>query len=410
MFYKRDTCRLCNNKSIENILHIADTPVGDAFIPVSERKKIQSLFPLDLVLCKTCGLLQVSGVVDSELIYKDYLYETSVSLGLVKHFNNYAKTVLETLRPEKGSLIVDIGSNDGSLLNYFRLADYKVLGIEPAKLLAEKAINNNVETIAEYFSAELAEKIKNSKGCAAIITANNVIANIDNLCDFIEGIKILLAKDGVFIFETGYGIDLIQNCILDNVYHEHLSYFTLKPLLQFFNSHNMEIIDAERTHTKGGSIRVTVQFKGGFRQKNLRVDELFNLETELGYNRMIPFTNFVDQVGSIKHSLISLLKKFKKEGNSISGYGASVGVTTLIYHFGLEKTVDHLFDDNPLKYDTLSPGCHIPVYSSAEISKYKPDYIIIFAWRYSEIIISKHKQYLLDGGHFILPFPGIEIV
>lgn len=412
MFHQRKTCRLCDGIHLEHIMYLADTPVGDDYIPVTEmgNRPIQPTCPLDLYSCGTCGLIQVTGTIDSDRIYSEYLYETSVSLGLVRHFEEYAYRVLEDNVCEKGSLVVDIGSNDGSLLGFFKKTGYRVLGVEPASKLAEKATANGVETWTDYFSAGLARKIRQSKGPASIITANNVFANIDHLNDFVEGIKILLDKDGVFIIETGYAVDTIQNCVLDNIYHEHLCYFTLKPLCEFFHGHGFAVIDVERTHTKGGSIRVTAKIKGGPRRPRHSVHELLALEKELGFDRMAPFGPFVRKAEQTRQELGNMLSDLTRNGKIIGGYGASVGVTTLLYYFGLGAMVRFLFDDNPIKQGTLSPGYHIPVHDSSEIYRLKPDYIVMFSWRYAGPIIKKHKAYLADHGHFILPFPSVEII
>jgi SAM-dependent methyltransferase len=391
-------------------VHVADTPVGDDYTPVQCDKPCQQKYPLDIFFCRTCSLIQLESVIDSNTIYGAYLYETSVSVGLIKHFEEYAQQVLKDHHLEQGALIVDIGSNDGSLLQFFRQSGYNVLGIEPAQRLAEKAHEKHIDTVAEYFSVELAHAIKRGKGPASIITANNVLANIDNLEQFIEGVKHLLVEDGRFIFETGYVVDMVNNCILDNIYHEHLSYFSLKPLWLFFKRHGFEVVDVERTHTKGGSLRVTTQIKGGSGKATHRVNELLILEKELGFDRLAPIAAFVQKISSIKQSIRSKLKELKTGGKTIAGYGASVGVTTLLYTFEIGGMIDYLFDDNPIKHNTLSPGYHIPVKNSNEIYTLLPDYIILFPWRYAGPIMVKHERYLFDGGHFIMLLPTIEII
>lgn len=261
-FYTRTDCRLCRSENLETVLDIASTPVGDDYVTEANLNKPQPTFPLKLSVCQDCGLVQLPGVINPELIYTDYLYETSASLGLEEHFLNYAKQMVDKVKPKADALVVDIGSNVGCLLQGVKSLGFSVLGIEPASALAKKASDNGVETWPMFFNRETALEIKAKKQPASIITANNVFANIDDLTDMMEGIAELLDDDGVFIFETGYMLDTIQNTVIDNVYHEHLCYFSVLPLIPFFESHGLELIDIDRIPTKGGSIRGMVQKEG----------------------------------------------------------------------------------------------------------------------------------------------------
>lgn len=409
-FFKRNDCRLCKSLNMELVMHIASTPVGDDFIPPERLDKAQNVYPLELYYCHGCGLLQLPGILNPETIYRNYLYETSASLGLKAHFQNYADSLMSRINPNEESLVIDIGSNDGTLLKCFKNSGMQVLGIEPAIDIATKVTESGVETIPDFFSSSLACQIKKEREPASIITANNVFANIDDLDNMIAGVRELLAPDGVFVFETGYMVDLIQNIILDNVYHEHLCYFSVKPLVKFFSSHGLEMIDIERVPTKGGSIRGVVQLKGGPRNVSPSVSGLMTLETELGFNRITPFRSFVDRVENIREKLNRLLLDLKVQGKNIAGYGASVGVTTLLYFFNLGDTIKALYDDNLLRCNLFSPGHHIPVLSSEEIYKEDPDYVVILAWRYAEVIIKKHETFLKQKGHFILPLPDVTII
>jgi hypothetical protein len=409
-FYNRDDCRLCRSKDVRTVLDIASTPVGDDFITRDELDKEQPTFPLRLSVCGDCGLLQLPGVINPELIYTDYLYETSASLGLEEHFIRYARHIVGKVDPRKGSLVVDVGSNVGCLLKGIQSLGYEVLGVEPASILARKATESGVETWPVFFSKETAIRIKREKCPAAIITANNVFANIDDLTDMMEGIEELLDEAGVFVFETGYMLDTIQNTVIDNVYHEHLCYFSVLPLIPFFAKHGLELIDVERIPTKGGSIRGIVQRLGGPREISESVFGLANLERELGFVGMAPFANFAKRVESMKHELLTLLDSLKAQGKTVAGYGASVGVTTLLYYLELHGRIDCLYDDNPIKYDTYSPGLHVPVYESARIYEHKPDYILNLAWRYAQPIMSRHTRFLERGGKFISMLPSVEVV
>lgn len=389
---------------------IASTPVGDAFIPADRIDEAQDVFPLELHLCLDCGLLQLLGVIDPEIIYRDYLYETSISIGLVEHFRRYGEDVLSRLKPPENSLVIDIGSNEGALLRAFKNGGMRVLGIEPAREIAQRATESGVESIPDFFNTRLALEVKHKYGPARIITANNVLANVDDLSGMIEGIRELLAPDGVFVFETGYMVDLIQNTVIDNVYHEHLCYFSVKSLAKLFDLHGMELIEVDRVPTKGGSIRGMAQLINGARTLSHNVTELKTLESELGFDRLGAFKAFASRVETIKEQLVKLITDLKGQEKTIAGYGASVGVTTLLYYLDIGNVLSYLVDDNPTKHNMYSPGHHLPVLPSEQIYERKPDYVLILAWRYADRIMTKHRDYTNQGHHFILPLPSIEVI
>lgn len=409
-FFKRNTCRLCKSQNLEFIICLGSTPIGDDFIPSDRLDKIQNEYPLELNFCRDCGLFQLVGVINPELIYREYMYETCISLGLKAHFQDYVNEVMRRISPKKESLVIDIGCNDGTLLKFFKDYNMRVLGVEPAYKIAQRVAESGIETIPNFFTADLARKIKKERGNATMITANNIFANVDDLDDFITGVKELMTLDSVFIFETGYMVDLVQNTVIDNIYHEHLCYFSIKPLVKFFKKHGLEMIDVDRVPTKGGSIRCAVQLSGGARSVLPSVSGLITLETELGFDRSTPFKIFVDRVESMKAQLRGKLLDLKARGKTIAGYGASVGVTTLLYYLDLKDILSFLIDDNETKYSSYSPGLHIPVFPSKAIYEKMPDYVLILAWRYADPIIKKHQKYLEQNGRFILPLPGVEVI
>ena len=409
--FHRNTCRLCNGKKLELMMKLAPTPIGDDYIPKELLGKKQEPYPVELFLCRSCGHAQLLDVVDPEAVYGNYLYTTSISLGLVEHFHRYADSVLQQISPAKNSLVIDIGSNDGSLLRFYKNQGMRVLGVDPAREIARQATKAGIETLPEFFNLKLAKAIKKKYSSATIVTSNNTFANIDDLDTMTEGIKELLTPDGVFVFETGYVLDLLQKVIIDNIYHEHISYFAVKPLETFFNRHGMEIINVERVPTKGGSLRCTVQLKGGARKASPSVKRIMRLETDLGLQQPEIFKAFETNFNNVKHQLMSLLKSLKAKGRTIIGYGASVGVTTELYNLGIDNNmIDFLVDDNITKHNLYSPGMHIPVLPSQKIYEKKPDYVIIFPWQYIEPIIKKHKEYLEQGGCFINILPQVVVM
>ncbi len=404
---RREDCRLCQSKNLKLVLKLEPTPLADSYIPEATK---QSIYPLDLYLCEDCGFTQLLDVVQPQVIYFDYLFETKTSLGLVEHFGRYADEVLQKIKPAQDSLVVDIGSNDGSLLQFFKKQDMKVLGVDPAREIARKATEEGVETLAELFSEELGRSLREERGAASIITVNNLFANVDNLIDMTAGIRGWLAEDGVFVFESFYLVDQIENMVFDFSYHEHISYFSVKPLAAFFKSQGMELFDVKRVPTKGGSLRYFIQIAGGPRKVTSEVQDLIDLETSLNIHQPEAFKKFEEKINQAKENLLSLLDDIHAKGQTVAAYGASATSTTMIYHFDLTKRLSFIIDDNPQRQGLFSPGCHIPVKSPEDIYKEKPDYILVLAWRYYKAIMTNHKNYTDEGGRFIIPLPELEIL
>ncbi len=408
--YRRNTCRLCESRNVELVVSLTPTPVADAYISADLLGEKQETYPLDLFLCLNCGHVQLLDVVNPEILFRNYTYESSISLGLVEHFRKYADEMLNNFDFPEDSLVIDIGSNDGSQLRFFKERGMRVLGIDPAVDIARKASEAGIETLPVFFTAELADKIRNERGPAVIITANNVFAHADNLSDIAQGIRILLAPDGIFTFEVSYLLDILEKYLFDTVYHEHLCYHSVKPMDTFLRRHGLELIDIERISSKAGSLRATVQLANGPRKVMPSVETFVSLEAKFGLDRPETFTTFAAAIESVKNQLGDMLQDLKSQDKTIVGYGASATVTTLIYYFDLGSLLDFIVDDNPLKENLLSPGHHIPVLPSQTLYERKPDYVIILAWNYSQPIIKKHQAFLDQGGHFIVPLPEVKVV
>jgi len=408
--HKRETCRLCESKDFERVLELTPTAPADAYVPADQLNIEQEIIPLELYLCRNCGVTQLLDVVDTEEVYLNYIYETVSSLGLVKHFDEYADSVMEQFKPEPGRLVLDIGSNDGTLLKFFKKHGLQVLGIDPAPEIARMATEKGIETLPVFFTEEYARQLKEKYGTAAVITSNNLIADVDNLTDCIKGIREMLAPDGVFLFESFYLVHQIQNFVWDFTYHEHFSYFTVKPLKAYFDSLGMELFEAQLIGTKGGSIRYKIQLKGGPHKVSPRVKELIRIEEEMGVQQSEVFKEYSERIENAKREFRGLLGNLKAQGKSIAGFGASATSTTLIYHYEMGNDIDFLVDDYKAKQNLFSPGYHIPVYSPEEVFKRKPDYVIILAWRFAEPIMKKYQRYIDEGGHFIIPLPDIKVI
>jgi SAM-dependent methyltransferase len=408
--YRRDTCRLCGSRNLRIALHYQPTPPADAYLPADQVHVVQESYPLDLYLCQDCGFSQLCDVLRADSIYVDYIYETKSSLGLVEHFRRYANSVLDRIQPPPGALVVDLGSNDGTLLRPFKERGMTVLGVDPAREIARDATASGIETLPEFFTADLSKKIRKGYGTASIVTANNIYANVDELGEFTDNIRNLLSPDGVFIFESFYLGDLVENLVFDFIYHEHLSSFSVTPLVAFFRRHGMELVDVERVPTKGGSLRYTIQLGGGPRKVSKAVTDLLAEEDRRGLGRMETFEAFSMRIETAKKELRSLLDKLKSEGKTIAGYGASATTTTLVYHFGLGDYLDYLVDEYDRKQNTLMPGLHLPVFGPEVLLKRKTDYVVIIAWRYVQPILDKNQLYRDAGGRFIVPLPKLQTI
>ncbi|HLD79077.1 MAG TPA: SDR family oxidoreductase [Candidatus Nanoarchaeia archaeon] len=408
--HHRQKCGLCESSNLEVVMKLEPTPIADRYLSQEQRHLSLERYPLDLSLCKDCGHVQLVDVIDPELLYAHYTYVTSSSLGLVEHFSRLASSLLEKAAPSPESLVIDIGSNDGSLLKFFKEKGMKVLGVDPAAEIATRATTAGIKTIPTYFTKELAAKIKVEEGPASIITANNVFAHADNLADIAKGVHTLLAPEGIFIFEVSYLVHILERFLFDTIYHEHLCYHNVRPLQLFFQRHGLELVDAEYVPTKGGSLRGTVQLQGGPKKVSERVTQLVEMEEKQGYHQTDIYRRFAQEIERKKENLLHLLKRLKEEDITIAGYGASHTVTTLTYHLGLGSYLDFLLDDNPQKQNTFSPGFHIPVLGSQALYDKKPDYVIILAWQYAEPIMKKNRAYLEQGGKFIIPLPSLKVI
>jgi len=397
--YIRKSCRLCDSNNIKVVLPLQKSPLCDAYL---ELPKKQKFYNLNLCLCNECGFSQIDTVIDPEIIYRDYIYVTTSSPGLQAHFEKYALEVCNFLNLDKSKLTVDIGSNDGTLLKVFQKFNHNVLGIEPSVKAASSANENGIETLSEFFDIGLANAIVDQYGKASLITINNLFANVDNLNEFVEGINVLLDSNGVLVIESSYLLDMIDNMVFDFIYHEHLSYFSIIPLVRFFKQFDMRLIHVNEVGTKGGSLRYYWARNNSKWNPSLNVKELSLREAKAGINTE-KFKDYEARIETVKFQLLEFLKKHKED--KIVGYGASATSTTLISNFGLHKYLSYLVDDNVDKVNTYSPGYHIPVYNFDRLKNEQPDVIVILAWRFKEAILKKLSFF---KGIIIVPLPTFE--
>lgn len=406
----RTTCRLCNSTRVELAVPIKPSPIADAYIPADRLGVAQESYPLDLYLCLDCGHVQLLDVVDPESLFGSYIYTTSISLGLVEHFRRYAEDVSSRFQPPAGSLVIDIGSNDGTLLRFFKERQYRVLGIDPAAEIAHAATAAGIPTLPDFFTSTIARRIRSEQGPASFVTANNVFAHSDHLADMADGIRELLADDGVFMFEVSYLGDILDHLLFDTVYHEHLGYHSIKPFALFCRRHGLELFDVLRMPTKGGSFRGFVQRLGGPRPVAPVVGEMIAAEAAAGMDQPATFQKYSARIDRSKQELLAIVKQLKAEGRTLAGFGASATVTTLIHHFEIGPFLDFLVDDNTSRHGLFSPGHHLPVLPPQALRDRKADHVIILAWQYATPILKRHAGFLEQGGHFIVPLPEIRVI
>jgi len=407
---KRNCCRLCDSNKLRLALPIRPSPIGDAFVSCEQLNFHQESYPLDCYLCLDCGHLQNVDVVNPDILFSNYTYKSSISLGLTEHFRLYADRVISDLAISRDSFVVEMGSNDGTLLSFFKRNVMRVLGIDPAINISKQATLNGINTRNAFFTHACAIEILNEFGKADLFCANNVFAHIDNMSDIAKGIKAILSPDGIFVFEVSYIIDMIDNMVFDTIYHEHVSYHAILPLIIFFQNHGLDLFDAYRCSTKGGSIRCFVKHDNS--KKYATSDSLIKLieeEKVRDIKNISLYSDWFKKIEIQKEIVSNFIASSLKEGKKICGYGASTTTTTLIYHFELQDKLLFLVDDNIEKQGLYSPGAHIPVFQNSAIFEHNIDIVINLAWMYTQKILERNTKFINSGGVFISPLPTFSM-
>ena len=404
---EKEVCRLCASKNLTNALNLKSTPIGDDY--QKHINKNLDFYKLILNKCDKCGFVQLSNVIDPNSVYGDYIYVTTTSSGLPQHFKNLVDKLFKDKIVNEKSKILELGSNDGTLLDYFMSKGCKVIGVDPAKEMINN-LNKNFETITEMFNFELAKEILSKNGQFDLIIANNVIANIDDLNDTFKGIDLLLKDNGSFVMETFSLYGVLTKNLIDNIYHEHLSYFTIKNFEKFLLKFNLQLVEADHLDVKGGSIRFIFKKTKEKIVKKLRTSNCIEYEENANLDSFNSFKKIEEINFKNNSKLNQFIEEERKRKKIFAGYGASVGTTTFMYYYNLIEYVEYLFDDEQKRHNLFSPGSNIEVISPKKILELMPDYIIIFAWRYSDLILKKNSEYILKGGQFIIPLPEFKII
>ncbi len=408
--FQRQTCRICDSRSLEMVVSFGKTPLANAFLRKDQLTDPEEKFPLDLFLCHDCGHLQLLEVVNPEILFRNYVYVSSTSPSFVEHFRQYASDLIERYGLKASSLIVEIGSNDGILLKPFKAQGMRVIGVDPATGIARTATASGIETLPVFFTPGIAGEIAARHGKASVVVANNVFAHADDLHSILDGVKQLLSPDGIFVFEVSYLLDVYEKTLFDMTYHEHVSYHSVKPLQVLFQRHGMEFVEALRVPTHGGSLRGIVQLQNGPHPKRPSVDALLRAEEDAGLAKAGTFRRFGENIHRLRDELKALLANLKSQGKRIAGFGAPAKLTTLMHHFQIgPEIIEFVVDDSPLKQNLYTPGYHIPVFPVSRMYESRPDHVLILAWNFAGSIIKNHQSFLAQGGHFIVPLPQLEV-
>lgn len=406
-------CRACGSDRLQLVLSLGRTPLANSLLTAAQLREREETYPLDLVFCSDCSLVQITETVPPARLFTEYLYFSSVSEALIRH----AELLVERMIPARGlnahSRVVELASNDGYLLQHYVRRGIPVLGIDPAANVARVAIDRGVPTLVEFFGLDLAKRLRHRGELADVIHANNVLAHVADLNGFVEGIGILLKENGVAVIEAPYLKDLIDHCEFDTIYHEHLCYYSLTALERLFRRHELFLQDVERIPIHGGSLRVTVgtTTTGGREAEGReRVERLLAEEAGWGVDKLATYRDFGTRVEALKQSLIMTLATFKQRGDRIAAYGAAAKGSTLLNFFGIgRETLDFVVDRSPHKQGRFMPGVHLPVHAPERLLEEMPDEVLLLTWNFADEILEQQKTYRQLGGKFIIPVPEVKV-
>ena len=408
---RKNTCRMCKSTNLYKFLDLGFSALSDGFLTEENLEKPEIFYPLNVLFCKDCGLSQLGHIVPPEYMFnKNYPYDSSTTKTGRDHFTNMGYDICKIFNLKSKSLIVDVGSNTGVLLSSFKSKKMNVLGIEPSSNVASIARKNGIKTFTDFFSKKLAKKTVQKFGKASVLTATNVFAHIDNLDDFMDGAKILLDETGILVIEAPYLVKLIDNLEYDTIYHEHLSYMSVKPLQRFCRKHNMELFNVELKEIHGGTVRYFIGKKNKYPiSKNIA--KFLKLEHKKKIYSKKHLDIFAKKVESHRTELMNLLYDLKKSGKTIVGISAPAKGNTLLNYCKIgPEILDYVTEKNPLKIGKFTPGMHIPVYSDKKLSTHKSDYALVLAWNFAEEIMKNNESYKKNKGKFIIPLPSPKII
>ena len=405
---KNKTCRMCSSTKFDLVINLGQHPLVNSLIKKKDIKKKDPTFSIKVLQCKSCKLVQIKDVIDADEIYKkvDYLYFSSDMPKLDRYFKPYADDLKRRFLKKK-DFVVEIGSNDGIMLNFFK-NNYKILGVDPATNVVLRSIKNKIPAVPMFFNNSIAQKISKEWGRAKLIYGNNCIAHLNNLKDLMLGVKNLLTDDGIFVIECNYWGGMVKNTNYSLIYHDHFSYFSIKPWIRFAKKYKMYPFDAIVTPAQGGSLRLFLSKKKLKRTK--RFSNLLSEEVKNNLNSHFTSIKYRKNVQDVSNRLRNLVINLIKQGKKIAGYGAAAKGMTILKCSNIGNKLKYFVDDSPAKQGFYSPVDHIPIISRKKAQKKLPDYFIILAPNYSDIIIKKEKKFIQKGGRFIVLTKDIKVV
>lgn len=404
-------CQFCGTALKHTLVNLGMSPLCESYVNFEQLNQMEAFYPLHVRVCDNCFLVQLEAYVSPEHIFSEYAYFSSYADTWLRHCKAYTDLMVERFNLNQQSQVVELASNDGYLLQYFVEKNIPVLGVEPATNIAKIAVAKGIPTVNEFFGRVCARKLVQQGIQADLIAANNVLAHVPDLNDFVAGMKILLKPQGVATGEIQHLMRLMESNQFDTIYHEHFCYHTLTTLEKIFAAHGLTLFDVEELSTHGGSLRIYARHQDDSTKPiSDRVIELRNREAAAGFNSIERYTNFEEQVRETKRKLLDFLIKKKREGKQIVGYGAPGKGNTLLNYCGIRTDfLDYTVDRNPYKHGKFLPGTHIPIYPTSKIEETKPDYVLILPWNFKDEIMEQMSLIRNWGGQFVVPIPEINI-
>jgi SAM-dependent methyltransferase len=404
-----DGCRSCGDAALEQVLDLGAIPLTGAFMEPGSNRSLEPRYPLTVVRCLSCSLLQLRETVDpTDLYQQNYPYYSSFSESVLANAHESVDQIMSRKSLDTSSLVVELASNDGYLLQWFAKEGVPVLGIDPAWGPAAAALASGIPTLTDFFDKQLAERLVSCGIRADVIIGNNVLAHVPDQDSFVASIATLLAPDGLAVMEVPYLVDLIDQCEFDTIYHEHHCYFTVGTIRSLFARHGFGLVNVQHLQIHGGSLRVSFERDG---RPDDSVSAFISAESERGVGERAYYIDLADRVGSIKEDLVALLWELKSDGARIAAYGAAAKGVVLLNYCGLdEKLIDYVVDLNPHKHGLEMPGVRLPVHPVEHLRLDPPDYLVVLAWNFKDEIMQQQAWYSAQGGRFIIPIPSPAIV
>lgn len=401
---------MCDGTEFDVVIDLGENPLVNSLVSKKDLDKGEPLFPLVVKRCRKCALVQLVEIIDSEEIYKnvDYLYFSSDMPTLSDYFKEYADDIQKRFIGSKDDIVVEIGSNDGIMLNHFK-DKARILGVDPSTNVVIRALKRGIPTLSEFFTGRIGRLIAKEWGKAKIVMGSNCIAHLNDLRDLVDGVEALLADNGVFVVEANYWGGMVKNTNYSLIYHDHFSYFSLGVWQEFSKRYGLRVFDALVTPSQGGSLRIFLD--RGKRDITERLKKLEAEEKKTGLNTLETGHRYRDSVWAVAKKLRATLENFKKQGKTLAGYGAAAKGFTILRCSGIDgKFLDYFVDDSPAKQGWYTPIDHIPIISRPEADKKLPDYFVILAPNYAKVIVEKEKKFHDAGGKFIVPVGNIDIL